>query len=247
MASTSGHAQISAPPQREFESELARIRFAYARRNCNLPGDLYSPANPRAAIFHHETARRVLDLLHRKITAPLASQKILDLGCGEGRWLGRFIQWGAQPENLAGIDLLPERIAVARESCPPQIRLLCGNAGQLPFASESLDLITSFTVFSSILDLRLKSAIASEMQRVLRPGGLIFWHDFFLNNPTNPDVRGVGKREISHLFPACEIDLARITVAAPLGRAVATMPHLYSALAKCRIFSTHYLGSFRKK
>lgn len=246
---TSNHAEFAAshPRQDPFAAELARIRAAYSRRNREIPRERYSSSNPRAAIFQQETERRILDLLTRRSSAPIASQQTLDLGCGEGRWLRRLQQWGAAPENLAGVDLLPERIATAREYCAPQIRLTCGNADQLPFASASLDIILCITVFSSILDSNLREAVAAEMQRVLRSGGFVVWHDFFVNNPRNRDVRGVRKSEIRRLFPECEIELARITVAAPLGRAIAKMPRLYSALAKCRVFSTHYLGYFRRK
>ena len=90
-------------------------------------------------------------------------------------------------------------------------------------------------------------ALSAEMLRVLRPGGFMLWYDFFVNNPSNPDVRGVGKSEIARLFPGCDIELARITVAAPLGRAIARPPYIYATLAACRIFCTHYLGWIRKR
>ena len=84
------------------------------------------------------------------------------------------------------------------------------------------------------------------MLRVLRPGGYVMWYDFFVKNPANPDVRGVGRAEIEYLFNGCAVELQRITVAAPLGRAIATVPLAYSALAQCRIFCTHYLGCIQK-
>ena len=78
------------------------------------------------------------------------------------------------------------------------------------------------------------------------PGGFVVWYDFFVNNPANPDVRGAGRAELARMFSGCEMELSRITVAAPLGRAIATLPSLYATLARCRIFCTHYLGWIRK-
>ena len=246
MSLTRDHAELAVPNANPFESELARIRAAYARRKREVPRDRYSEANPRALIFQRELESRILELLTRECSGRLAESRILDVGCGEGRWLRRFAQWGAVPENLAGADLLAERIDAARDACPSGVRLFCCNAGELPFAAQSFDVVSSMTVFSSILASDLREAVAVEMLRVLRPGGVVLWYDFFVNNPANPDVRGVGKAEIARLFSGCDVELARITVAAPLGRAVATLPVVYSALARCRIFCTHYLGWIRK-
>jgi len=247
MPLSTDHAELAAPDANPFESELARIRAAYARRKREISPERYSETNPRALIFQRELEDRILELLTRKCSRRLAESRILDVGCGEGRWLRRFAQWGLAPENLAGVDLLPERIDAAREACPSGVRLLCRNGGELPFAGESFDVVSCMTVFSSILAFGLRDAVAAEMLRVLRPGGVVLWYDFFVNNPANPDVRGVGKAEIARLFSGCAIELARITVAAPLGRAVAPAPFVYSALARCRIFCTHYLGWIRKR
>jgi SAM-dependent methyltransferase len=225
-----------------FEQEIRRIRAAYERRKREIPADRYSDANPRAVIFHRELETRIHALLERKCAGSLMEKCVLDLGCGEGRWLRRFAKWGASPGNLTGVDLLPERVGVARELCDPRVRLLCLNAADLPFADESFDIILCMTMFSSILSRGLRSAVAAEMMRVLRPGGFVLWYDFFVNNPANRDVRGVGKGEIARFFPGCRVELARITVAAPLGRAIAEIPSLYALLSGCRIFCTHYLG-----
>jgi SAM-dependent methyltransferase len=247
MSLTTDHAELAGSHANPFEDELVRIRAAYARRKREVSPDRYSETNPRALIFQRELESRILELLMEKRIGPLAAARVLDVGCGEGRWLRRFVQWGASPANLAGVDLLPERIAAAHETCPSAVRLFCCNAGELPFAVQSVDIISCMTVFSSILASSLRDAVAAEILRVLRPGGIVVWYDFFVDNPANPDVRGVGKAEIARLFSGCDVELARITVAAPLGRAVATLPFVYAALARCRIFCTHYLGWIRKR
>ena len=58
------------------------------------------------------------------------------------------------------------------------------------------------------------------MMRVVRPGGLILWYDYHVNNPFNPDVRAVTARELSALFQDCDIERRRVTLAPPLARLV---------------------------
>jgi ubiquinone/menaquinone biosynthesis C-methylase UbiE len=247
MASTSQHSEPANLRVDPFECELERIRAVYARRKRELPAERYSDSNPRASIFYSELGRRILGLLQRQSLGCLSEKQVLDVGCGEGRWLRRFLDWGVAPEGLAGIDLLPDRIAVARQRCHPLIRFSCGNAACLPFADRCVDIVSCMTVFSSILSHELKVAIAGEILRVLRPGGFVLWYDFVFGNPANRDVRGIRRNELTRLFPKCEMQFERVTVFAPLGRAVASIPRFYSALAGCRVFSTHYLGCIRKQ
>ena len=226
-------------------AEEERIRFAYARRK---EGSLYSLFSPGHLFIIQECERRILALLKRYGHDCLEGRTILDIGCGKGFWILELIQWGARPENLAGIDLLPEQIAEARQLFPAVVKLLCGNAAKLDFSDGVFDLVIQATAFTSILDMNMKLAVASEMLRVLKKGGLILWYDYSVNNPLNPDVRGVSRKEISQLFPGCQIDLERITLAPPVLRFLAR----YSRLA-CTILSglpflcTHYVGVIQKK
>src|SRR5438067_13539414 len=77
------------------------------------------------------------------------------------------------------------------------------------------------TVFNSVLDASMKEELASEMCRVLKPDGLILWYDYHMNNPRNPDVKAVKRREIHAFFPHSDIRLQRITLAPPQARLLA--------------------------
>lgn len=223
-----------------FRRELDRIRAAYARRQAL---SVYSLLDPAALLAAQERERKLLRKLAAYGFASLEDARILEIGCGTGNWLRDFVRWGARPENICGVDLLPERIALARELSPPGITLACGNAAQLEMESGSFDLVLQSTVFTSILDQELKRKLAREMLRVLAPAGVIIWYDFFLNNPRNPDVCGVGKAEIQRLFPGCEIDLERLTLAPPLARFLAARSRpardFFSSIKLC---CSHYLG-----
>jgi ubiquinone/menaquinone biosynthesis C-methylase UbiE len=195
----------------------------------------------------HELERDILAILSSKGLGHLHDKKILEIGCGQGHWLREFIKWGACPENMTGIDLLPDRVTKARQLCPQGVEIQCGNAACIAFHNESFDFVLQFTVFSSILDLNVKEVLAREMLRVLKRHGVILWYDLRVNNPDNADVRGIGKQEIARLFPNCHIDLRRVTVAPPLSRLLAPYSWLGCyALERLRIFNTHYLGVIQK-
>jgi ubiquinone/menaquinone biosynthesis C-methylase UbiE len=177
----------------------------------------------------------------------LQDKRIFEIGCGEGQWLRQFIKWGACPANVTGIDILQDRVLRARELCPQGVQIHCGNGTKLPFNNSSFDLVVQFTVFSSILDKAVKEMVAHEMLRVLKEEGRILWYDFFLNNPSNPDVRGIRKYEIVRLFPDCHIGFHRVSLAPPLCRLLAPYTWLGCyALERIRLFNTHYLAVIKR-
>jgi len=185
-------------------------------------------------------------LLRRRSATSLAEARILDVGCGDGRWLRVLGEFGAKPQDLTGIDLLPERIDLARQLCSPLTTLVCGDASSLPFADSSFDILLSFTLFSSIRESALKASLAGEMLRVLRMGGFVLWYDFRVNNPRNPDVSGITKREVEALFSGRRVELERITLVPPLARLVAWNNPLLNALSSARFLRTHYFGLVAK-
>ena len=167
---------------------------------------------------------------------------VLDVGCGNGPLLRNLIHWGARPENVFGLDLQEERIATARELLPNSVTLTSGSATRLDFPAQSFDLVFQSTVFSSIFDKAVRQQIADEMLRVLKPNGCIVWYDFHVNNPLNPDVRGVKKEEIKRLFPHCQFDFHRITLMPPAARILGRLSVvLCEILSSVKVCTTHYL------
>jgi ubiquinone/menaquinone biosynthesis C-methylase UbiE len=229
-----------------FQIEEARIRAAYAKRQ--KADARYSSFNRGHLFLMQEREQCVLTLLHRGGFAPLQATKILDVGCGTGYWLRAFIQWGARPDNLTGIDLLVDHLTDARALCPEAVTLVHGNAAALDFPDATFDLVVQSTVFTSVLDANMKHQMAAEMLRVVKDDGGILWYDFSVNNPWNPDVRGVKRREIAHLFPGCRMKLQRLTLVPPLVRLLA--PYSWFAcyvLGKIPWLCTHYLGLISKE
>lgn len=225
---------------RSSNDEEARIRETYARRQ---DGGRYSWFNPGHVFRVQECERRLLGLLRRYGHDSLQEKKIVEIGCGTGYWLREFIKWGARPENVFGVDLLPNRVAEARRLCPEAVSIVCGNAAALELDDATFDMVLQSMVFTSILNHEMRQQVASEMIRIMKPDGIAIWYDYHVNNPLNPDVRGVKRREIHRLFAGCRIKLERITLAPPIARRLA--PHSWlacSLLERIPWLCTHYLG-----
>jgi ubiquinone/menaquinone biosynthesis C-methylase UbiE len=227
-----------------IQTEEDRIRAVYAKLQHETR---YSWFSPSYVFLIQERERRMLQALEQHGFASLHSMKILEIGCGRGFWLREFIKWGANPQNITGVDLLADSVAIAKQLCPEGVRIECGSGTKVGFLDGCFDLVLQSTVFSSILDFSTRQQIASEMLRLVKAGGVILWYDFHVNNPRNPDVQGVNKREIFRLFPNCRIDLRRITLAPPLARLLAPSSLLTCyLLERLKIFNSHYLGVIRK-
>jgi SAM-dependent methyltransferase len=226
--------------------ETERIKKAYKKRDLSNKRILYSFFNKASLFIKQQRDMKILDSLSRISISNLSDKIILDLGCGSGGVLRDFINYGVNPQNLFGFDLLADRIAKAKR-LSPNIDFKCGNAERLPYKNSFFDLVLCFTVFTSIFDKTMKQNIAKEMIRTLKPKGSILWYDYHMDNPKNPDVKGVKKKEIYELFPNCEIYLKRITLAPPLARIIA--PHslfLCYLLEKLKLLNTHYIGLIKK-
>jgi SAM-dependent methyltransferase len=226
-------------------ADLTRLRVEYAARERRLSGsDLYSLFNPTQLFIIQQRQRAILQMLRSHGFEALASRRILELGCGGGGVLLDLLNWGALTKNLHGTDLLLDRLRAAQTRLPLLV-LACAEGQALPYRTAAFDMILQFTVFSSILDAPIKANLAREMVRVLCPGGLILWYDFWLN-PTNPQTRGIRLDEIRRLFPNCRYDFRRLTLAPPLARAIVPISWtLALILEKFTVFNSHYLVAIR--
>lgn len=91
--------------------------------------------------------------------------RALDVGCGTGfmlQWLERYT--GGTP--IVGLDYSSDGLAFCRRR--GHALLVRASATELPFATSSFDLVTSFEVLDELADDRPGF---DEVARVLRPGG----------------------------------------------------------------------------
>lgn len=235
---------IFAVADREYERR--RIVDAYDKRSLNIE-ERYSYFNAANMLLIQEREACFLQALRSLGLSNLGEVTLLDVGCGDGYFVRQFIQWGAKPENITGVELLSNRLINAHRLCPAAANICFADASELPFEDGSFALVLQATMLTSVLNQSLRVQIAREMLRVLRPGGAILSYDFFVNNPRNPDVRRVTLSDLRELFPETEITARKLTLAPPLARAIAPIsPMLCRILSAMKILSTHYLAVVRK-
>ena len=224
--------------------EADAVARRYARR---VVGDRYSILRPEVWQTVQERQRAMLRLFAREGLADLSTLRLLEVGCGGGDNLLELLRLGFAPSNLMGIELLPERFALAREALPAALRLIEGDALQAEIAPASFDIVFVSTVFSSLLDDAFQQRLADAMWRWLKPGGAVLWYDFTLNNPRNRDVRGVPLARVRALFPQGRVKAQRVTLAPPVARRVCRVhPALYTAFNALPLLRSHVLAWIRK-
>ncbi|MEZ2331142.1 class I SAM-dependent methyltransferase [Mesorhizobium sp. RCC_202] len=175
----------------------------------------------------------------------LARCRILDVGCGYGDLLNLFHQQGVSADGLVGIDLLPNRIETARQRYP-DFTFKEANAEEIDFPDNYFDIVTVFTVFSSILDRNMAHNVARGIMRVLASGGVIVWYDMRYPNPWNRNIRPMTKRRISELFPSFELRLKALTLLPPLARHLGRGANsIHPLLSTVPILRSHYFGLLR--
>lgn len=221
--------------------EIADLARRYAHRAA--ADDRYHPlrADVMATLQERQRALRAL-LLDHGCTDP-AALRVVEVGCGAGGNLLELLRLGFLPAHLQGVELLPERLALARERLPPALALHGGDACALALPAGSQDIVYVSTVFSSLLDDAFQQRLAETMWRWLKPGGAVLWYDFRVDNPANRDVRGVPLRRVQELFPQGRIAARRVTLAPPIARRVVRLhPTLYAVFNALPLLRTHVLA-----
>ena len=223
-------------PENETEAVAAR----YARRDV---GSRYSLLRPDVWQMVQERQRAMLRLFVRLGFTDLSALRLLEVGCGSGGNLLELLRLGFAPANLSGVELLPDRFAAARAALPAALSLVEGDALQMSLPEASQNIVFVSTVFSSLLADAFQQRLADAIWRWVQPGGGVLWYDFTVDNPRNPDVRGVPLHHLRALFPQGLVQAKRVTLAPPIARAVTGVhPGLYPVFNALPILRTHLLA-----
>ena len=220
-----------------------RIRDTYRAYDEEGRVRLWDPSNRGYARLAADRDLALLDLLAHSLPADRAAD-LLDVGCGDGSLVAAVV--GRWPDvTAAGIDLLHDRIEAAAAR-GLKTRFLVGSAAALPFPDGSFDVVSAITLFSSIPSEAMEAAAATEIGRVLRPGGWLVWYDLRYGNPRNPAVHGVPVRRLGELFPGWARELRSLTVAPPLARRLGRLtPVAYPILHAIPPMRSHLVGRLR--
>ncbi len=223
------------------EQELIRLR--YENRKSNSRVSKHSKNSSFKYWIQKEREKEYRKILKTEFD-DLASIKVLEIGAGAGGHIQFFQSLGIPLNNIHVNELLEDRVELIKENFP-DVKIFEGDALNIPEANnKKYDLIFQSTVFTSILDDGLKKSIANKMDELLTENGIILWYDFVYDNPKNPDVKGVSKKEVGELFNSYEfISKKKVTLAPPIGRRV---KGLYP-LINIPPLRTHLVAALKKK
>ena len=118
-----------------------------------------------------------------------AGGRFLEIGCGCGVG-ARIIHAAFSPGSIDALDIDPEMITLARRrqqawglDC---LRLLAGDAQQLPYRSKSFDAVFNYGIVHHLEDWQRG---IREVARVLKPGGAFYFEEIYPPLYANPLFR----------------------------------------------------------
>lgn len=132
--------------------------------------DYYNQAARKYREIHQRPIQRYTEAREKEAFRPYLHPDLflLDLGCGEGRTTRHLAEW--VDGSIFGVDFSEAMISIAGASShPKRIKYLVGDAMDLPFKPDCLDVVISSTSFNNFPD---PQRALKEISRVLKPGGL---------------------------------------------------------------------------
>jgi ubiquinone/menaquinone biosynthesis C-methylase UbiE len=150
----------------------------------------------------------------RQMTVKLAQlqpgDKVLEIGCGTGTLtLAAKEQVGTSGE-VAGIDIAPEMVAVARNKAIRKgvdVSIQAGSIASIPFPDNHFNAVMcSFMIFHMPEEVRMKGF--KEIYRVLKPGGHYCIFDSVSNNKRY-DVRELAPVLKEESFTEIEMEMVK--------------------------------------
>ncbi len=136
----------------------------------------YTASDHPVALLRAENAVRtpwIIDVISAKCPEHC---KVLDIGCGAGMLTNRLAE---RKHQVTGVDLSPDSLKVARmQDLTKSVKYIQANAEALPFDDASFDVVTALDLLEHV---HHPQTVIREAARVLKPGGLFFFHTFNRN------------------------------------------------------------------
>ena len=156
----------------------------------------------------------IKDYIHALISNELLDAKtsrVLDLGCGRGKFLRYLEQEGF--DQLIGVDVSGIAGQFAKQYTEQSTIVIADGIKGLPFKAETFSLVTELTVLSSLNPQHWPS-ILNEIHRVLSKGGFYISEVFTREKGYDPNqplvTRSVIPRELDQVYGVTENELVNI-------------------------------------
>lgn len=136
----------------------------------------YSAFDDPVALLRAENKAMFPWIVNKLRTILGNSGNILDVGCGGGFLSNELARQGY---SVTGVDLSQESLRVAhKHDVTKSVKYQVADAYKLPFPDDSFDVVTAMDFLEHVDRPR---EVISEFGRVLRPGGIFFYHTFNRN------------------------------------------------------------------
>ena len=136
----------------------------------------YGADDDPVALLRAESRLRNPWLTERLRAHSGGAAQVLDIGCGGGFLSNHLASEGF---DVTGVDASQASLDVAvRHDLSGKVRYLLGDALALPFADASFDAVCAMDFLEHVED---PARVVAEAARVLKPGGLFFFHTFNRN------------------------------------------------------------------
>ena len=152
----------------------------------NGEGDAWFTRNPsdgRNNFIH----RISVDLLKSTMGSSISVEKVLEVGCSDGRLLELIIRELSCKLGV-GIDPSKKAIASAKEKFIANAEFIEGSADRIPSGDYEFDLAVA-GFFFYVVDRDLYFRVVAELDRVIKPGGFLLIIDFDSSVPRTTRYR----------------------------------------------------------
>lgn len=170
---------------RELRETYEQIRASFDRDSAD---EEHFPSTIDPRIYH---VKLILDFF-----GALSGKRVLDVGCGKGRF-ARILQDRYPQAEIWGLDISAEMLRYA----PEGIHTRQGSMTDLPFADESFDAVYATESLEHAIEIE---AAVDEMCRVTRPGGRLVIIDKNIEQAgrlaTPPWEKWLDRREMERLL-----------------------------------------------
>ncbi len=156
-------------------SRIERLLKRYGKETSPARWDFFTGYRPLVRYRMNRQMEKILDLI-KKGSQGKSGLAMLDVGCGTGRYLDRFLSLGKIARKVTGVDISETMLEEARKNTNGQAILIQADAENLPFEDNTFDVVTGSYLFENLNGPEDNpKKVFQEMYRVTKEGGQIIF------------------------------------------------------------------------